>query len=262
MGTNNEQLLNDPAYLGNRHARVRGQRYDDFIDEYVTAASKLFPKALLHWEDFGPGNGRRILDLYRDRVCTFNDDLQGTGAITLAAVLGAVRVAGTRLRDQRIVIFGAGTAGVGIADQLRDAMVRDGIDRDAATRQVWCVDRQGLLTDEMTDLRDFQAPYARTVAEVAGWRGPGPIGLTQVVTNVKPTMLVGTSTVHRAFTEEIVREMAGHVNRPIILPLSNPTERIEAMPDQLIAWTEGRGLTLRTDPRARTSGTRRADRRH
>jgi malate dehydrogenase (oxaloacetate-decarboxylating) len=175
-------------------------------------------------------------------VCTFNDDLQGTGAITLAAVLGAVRVAGTRMRDQRIVIFGAGTAGVGIADQLRDAMVRDGIDRNAATRQVWCVDRQGLLTDDMKDLRDFQGPYARPVSEVAGWQGQGPIGLKQVVANVKPTILVGTSTAHRAFTEDIVREMARHVERPIIFPLSNPTERIEAMPDQLIEWTDGRGL--------------------
>jgi malate dehydrogenase (oxaloacetate-decarboxylating) len=242
VGTDNEQLLNDPDYVGNRHARVRGKRYDDFIDAYVTAASKLFPKALLHWEDFGPSNGRRILEGYRDRVCTFNDDLQGTGAITLAAVLGAVRVAGTRMRDQRIVIFGAGTAGVGIADQLRDAMVRDGVDRDTATRQVWCVDRQGLLTDDMKDLRDFQIPYARPVNEVAGWQGQGPIGLKQVVANVKPTILVGTSTAHRAFTEDIVRDMARHVDRPIIFPLSNPTERIEAMPDQLIKWTDGRGL--------------------
>jgi malate dehydrogenase (oxaloacetate-decarboxylating) len=241
-GTNNEELLNDPDYVGNRHPRVRGQRYDDFIDAYVNAATKLFPNALLHWEDFGPSNARRILERYRGRVCTFNDDMQGTGAITLAAALSAVRVARSRMRDQRIVVFGSGTAGIGIADQLRDAIARDGIDRNAATRQVWCIDKQGLLTDDMTDLRDFQTAYARPAGEVSGWARDGQVGLMEVVTNVKPTMLVGTSTVHRAFTEEVVREMARHVDRPIIFPLSNPTERIEAMPSDLIAWTEGRGL--------------------
>jgi malate dehydrogenase (oxaloacetate-decarboxylating) len=249
VGTDNEALLNDPWYVGNRHSRVRGQRYDDFIDAYVTTATRLFPHALLHWEDFGPSNARRILQRYRDRVCTFNDDMQGTGAITLAAALGAVRVAGVPMREQRLVIFGAGTAGVGIADQLRDAMVRDGADPDAATRQVWCVDKQGLLTDDMPNLRDYQVPYARPAAEVAGWRREGPTGdgsagieLAEVVAQVKPTMLVGTSTVHGAFTEQVVKEMARHVRRPIIFPLSNPTERIEAMPEQLINWTEGRAL--------------------
>jgi malate dehydrogenase (oxaloacetate-decarboxylating) len=242
VGTDNEDLLNDPDYVGNRHARVRGQRYDDFIDAYVRTATKLFPNALLHWEDFGPSNGRRILERYRERVCTFNDDMQGTGAIVLAAVLSATKVAGTRMRDQRIVIFGAGTAGVGIADQLRDAIARAGADRDAATRQIWCVDKQGLLTDDMTDLRDFQVPYARPASEVTAWRPDGRVGLKEAVANVKPTMLIGTSTVHRAFTEDIIREMARHVDRPIIFPLSNPTERIEAMPDQLISWTDGRGL--------------------
>jgi malate dehydrogenase (oxaloacetate-decarboxylating) len=244
VGTDNQELLDDPLYLGSRHRRVRGRRYDDFIDAYVTAATKLFPRALLHWEDFGPSNGRRILEHYHDHVLTFNDDMQGTGAIVLAAALSAVRVAGTPLREQRVVIFGSGTAGVGIADQLRDAMVRDGADPDAATRRVWCVDKQGLLTDDMRDLRDFQVAYARPAAEVAGWRrdDSGGVGLAEVVAQVKPTMLVGTSTVHGAFTEPIVREMARHVERPIIFPLSNPTERIEAMPDQLISWTDGRGL--------------------
>jgi malate dehydrogenase (oxaloacetate-decarboxylating) len=237
VGTDNQELLDDPLYLGSRHRRVRGRRYDDFIDAYVTAATKLFPRALLHWEDFGPSNGRRILERYHDHVLTFNDDMQGTGAIVLAAALSAVRVAGTPLREQRVVIFGSGTAGVGIADQLRDAMVRDGADPDAATRRVWCLDKQGLLTDDMRDLRDFQVAYARPAAEVAGWRrdDSGGVGLAEVVAQVKPTMLVGTSTVHGAFTEPIVREMARHVERPITFPLSNPTERIEAMPDQLIS---------------------------
>src|SRR5262249_8585922 len=223
-GTNNEDLLSDPDYVGNRHPRVRGQRYDDFIDRYVSAVTNLFPNALLHWEDFGPSNARRILDQYRGRLCTFNDDMQGTGAIALAAVLSAVRVARSRLRDQRIVIFGAGTAGIGIADQLRDAIARDGSDPHAATRQGWCIDKQGLLTDDMTDLRDFQTAYARPAGEVSGWARDGRVGLMEVVANVKPTMLIGTSTVHRAFTEDIIREMVRHVDRPIIFPLSNPTE--------------------------------------
>lgn len=242
VGTDNEQLLSDPDYLGNRHARIRGQRYDEFIDAYVRAATRLFPKALLHWEDFGPGNGRRILLRYRDRICTFNDDMQGTGGIVLAAALGAVRVSATPMREQRVVVFGAGTAGVGIADQLRDAMVRDGLDEAAATARIWCVDKQGLLTADMRDLRDYQAPYARSAAEVAGWHHGGGAGLAEVVANVRPTMLIGTSTVHRAFTEELITEMARHTDRPAVFPLSNPTERIEAMPGDLIRWTGGRGL--------------------
>ncbi|WP_405139708.1 NAD-dependent malic enzyme [Sphaerisporangium sp. NBC_01403] len=243
VGTDNEELLNDPFYVGNRHSRARGRRYDDFIDAYVTAATRLFPGALLHWEDFGPSNARRILSRYTGRIPTFNDDMQGTGAIVLAATLAAVRVTGTPPRDQRIVIFGAGTAGIGIADQLRDAMVRDGLDRETATRRVWAVDKQGLLTDDLRDLRDFQVPYARPAPEVADWdRDGNGIGLEEVVERVRPTMLIGTSTAHGAFTEKIVRAMAAGVDRPIIFPLSNPTERIEAMPADLIRWTDGRAL--------------------
>ncbi|MEV7014143.1 NAD-dependent malic enzyme [Streptosporangium sp. NPDC051022] len=243
VGTDNEALLNDPAYVGNRHSRVRGRRYDDFIDAYVTTATRMFPGAMLHWEDFGPSNARRILEKYTERICTFNDDMQGTGAIVLAAMLGAVRVSGTPMRDQRIVIFGAGTAGIGNADQLRDAMIRDGLDREEAVRRIWPIDKQGLLVDDMTDLRDFQQPYARPRDEVAGWpRGEHGISLAEVVKRVKPTMLLGTSTVHGAFTEKIVRSMAAEVERPIIFPISNPTERIEAMPADLIRWTDGRAL--------------------
>jgi malate dehydrogenase (oxaloacetate-decarboxylating) len=244
VGTDNQGLLNDPLYLGNRHSRVRGPRYDAFIDAYVRSATRLFPEALLHWEDFGPSNARRILERYRERVCTFNDDMQGTGAIVLAASLGAARVTGLPMRDQRLVVFGAGTAGIGIADQLRDAMVRDGASQDGATGRIWCVDRQGLLTDDMRDLRDFQAPYARPAAEVSGWKRDreSGIGLEAVVARAKPTMLVGTSTMHGAFTEQVITEMASHVDRPIIFPISNPTEKIEATPDQLIPWTDGRAL--------------------
>ncbi|SDX74975.1 NAD-dependent malic enzyme [Saccharopolyspora shandongensis] len=241
-GTDNQQLLDDPNYVGNRHHRVRGQRYDDFIDAYVSAATRMFPHALLHWEDFGPGNGRRILEKYTDRICTFNDDMQGTGAIALAGLLGALEVAQTPVRDQLVVIFGAGTAGIGIADQLRDAMARDGLDRETAIRRIWAVDRQGLLTDDMSDLRDFQVPYARPASEVADWRRDGGVGLAEVVARVRPTMLVGTSTAHGAFTEDVVQEMTAHVQRPIIFPLSNPTERIEAMPADVIRWSGGKAL--------------------
>ncbi|AWS48884.1 NAD-dependent malic enzyme [Streptosporangium sp. 'caverna'] len=243
VGTDNEQLLNDPLYVGNGHSRVRGQRYDDFIEAYVSVATRLFPNAMLHWEDFGPSNARRILEKYTGRISTFNDDMQGTGAIVLAAMLGAVRVSGTPMRDQRIVVFGSGTAGIGIADQMRDAMVRDGLDRETATRRIWAVDKQGLLIDDMADLRDFQAPYARPASEVGDWRGEGDrIGLCEVVERVRPTMLLGTSTVHGAFTEKIVRAMAAGADRPIIFPISNPTGRIEAMPADLIRWTDGRAL--------------------
>ena len=160
-----------PLYIGNRHARIRGERYDAFIDAYVKAVTKLFPSALLQWEDFAPGNGRRILEKYRDQICTFNDDMQGTGAITLAAAISAVRVCGTPLRNQRVVIFGAGTAGIGIADQIRDAMVREGLSKEDAARRFWCVDRQGLLTTDMAgQLRDYQAAYARPAAESKGWK--------------------------------------------------------------------------------------------
>ncbi|GAB1824020.1 oxaloacetate-decarboxylating malate dehydrogenase [Herbidospora sp. RD11066] len=234
VGTDNEGLLNDPTYVGNRHARVRGGRYDDFIDAYVTTVTGMFPGAMLHWEDFGPSNARRILERYTGRICTFNDDMQGTGAIVLAAMLGAVRVSGVPMRDQRIVVFGSGTAGIGIADQLRDAMIRDGLDHDTATRRIWPIDRQGLLTEDMKDLRDFQRPYARPAGEGGG--------LEEVVERVKPTMLLGTSTAHGAFTEKVVRAMAAGVERPVIFPVSNPTERIEAMPADLLTWTDGRAL--------------------
>ena len=203
VGTNRESLLDDPTYIGNRHARIRGERYDAFIDAYVHAVTTMFPKALLQWEDFAPGNGRRILEKYRDRVCTFNDDIQGTGAITLAAAISAVRVCGTPLRNQRVVIFGAGTAGIGVADQIRDAMVREGLSKEDATRRFWCVDRQGLLTAEMAgQLRDYQVAYARPAAESRGWKHDGDgngVSLAEVVHRVKPTMLVGASTALRQF---------------------------------------------------------------
>jgi malate dehydrogenase (oxaloacetate-decarboxylating) len=245
VGTDRESLLNDPLYVGNRHSRVRGERYDQLIAAYVENAGRLFPDALLHFEDFGPSNARRILNEYRGDARIFNDDLQGTGAITLAAVLAGLRVAGSRPSEQRVVIFGAGTAGVGIADQVRAVMISDGLSEDEATHRFWLVDKQGLLVDDMSDLRDFQQPYARPRSEVSGWKteaGDGSIGLYDVVANVHPTIIVGTSTAGGAFTEQILREMAAHVRRPLIFPLSNPTERIEAVPADAIKWTDGRGL--------------------
>ncbi|MDN5858481.1 MAG: NAD-dependent malic enzyme [Pseudonocardia sp.] len=244
VGTDNEFLLNDPLYVGLGRARVRGKAYDALIERYVTEATRRFPGALLHFEDFGPSNARRILGEYADSACIFNDDMQGTGAITLAAVLAGVLVAGVNLAEQKVLVFGAGTAGVGIADQLRDAMVRAGAGVDAATRQVWLVDAQGLLFDDMSDLRDFQVPYARPAAERASFTAgtDGRVDLASAVSVVHPTVLVGTSKQGGAFTEAIVRDMAAHVARPLIFPLSNPTEKIEAHPADLIAWTDGRVL--------------------
>jgi malate dehydrogenase (oxaloacetate-decarboxylating) len=243
VGTDNETLLNDPLYLGNRHARVRGAAYDAFIDKYLKTVSSLFPQALLHFEDFGPGNARRILTTYREKYRIFNDDMQGTGAITLAALLSAVKVTGVPMREQRLLVFGAGTAGVGIADQIRDAMVRDGASASQARAQVWLVDQQGLLTTDMTGLRDFQQPYARESREVRGWAsGAGTASLLDAVRGARPTILLGTSTVPGAFTQEVIEAMSAAVERPIVFPISNPTSRIEAMPADVIAWSKGKAL--------------------
>lgn len=251
MGTDNLALLNDEMYLGNRHTRVRGQRYDELIDAYVTAATRLFPNAMLHWEDFGASNARRILNRYADQVCTFNDDMQGTAAVVLAAAFAAVRAAGQRMRDQRVVIHGAGTAGLGIADMLRDVMVREGLPVEEAGRRFYALGRNGLLTEGQTArMYDFQLPYARPAGEVAGWStaADGGAGLADVVANVRPTMLIGTSTQAGAFGEAIVKDMAAHVERPIIMPLSNPTSKAEALPEDLIRWTDGRALVATGSP--------------
>lgn len=251
VGTNRKSLLEDPLYLGTPHARVPEDVYDRFIDTYVTAATKLFPNALLHWEDFGPANARRILARYKDRILTFNDDVQGTGAVNLAAVLGALRVTDQTLAAQRVVIFGAGTAGIGIADQLTKAMTGAGMNPAEAAGRFWCVDQHGLLTDAMGDLRDFQRPYARSASEVSSWqRDPqiAGIDLAEVVRRVEPTILIGTSGRPGAFTEPIVCEMARHVERPVILPMSNPTSLSEATPADLIEWTSGRALVATGSP--------------
>jgi malate dehydrogenase (oxaloacetate-decarboxylating) len=255
VGTNNQDLLHDPLYLGLAHPRVQRAAYDAFVDEYVAVVTRLFPNALLHWEDIGTSNARRILGRWRDSALTFNDDMQGTGAVNLAALLSALRVAGMSALDTRLVIFGAGTAGIGIADQFRDQLVASGLSPAEATGHIWCVDRHGLLVADYPDMLDFQRSYARPAAEVAGWsRAPGeyagyrPISLAEVVRRVRPHVLVGTSGVYAAFTEEIVREMARHVARPVILPLSNPTQLCEARPADLLAWTDGRALVATGSP--------------
>jgi malate dehydrogenase (oxaloacetate-decarboxylating) len=256
VGTNRESLLKDPMYVGNRHPRIRGERYESFIDAYVETVTRLFPNALLQWEDFSPGNGRRILEKYRNRISTFNDDMQGTGTITLAAAVSAVRVCGSPMRNQRVVILGAGTAGLGIADQIRDAMMREGLSHEDASARFWLVDTGGLLTDDMGErLHDYQAPYARPSGEVRRWkrrRSDGTsheiIDLAETVRQVRPTMLIGASTAAGAFTEDVVRDMAKHCERPIIFPLSNPAPLAEATPADLIAWTEGRALIATGSP--------------
>ena len=252
VGTNRQSLLQDPMYIGNRHARIRGERYDAFIDAYVETVTRLFPNALLQWEDFAPGNGRRILEKYRYGISTFNDDMQGTGAITLAAVVSALRVCGTPMRNQRIVIVGAGTAGVGIADQVRDAITREGFSREEAATRFWLVDTDGLLIDDMGErVRDYQAPYARPAAEVKRWKrngADGAIDLAEVVHQVRPTILIGASTSAGVFTEAVVREMAKHCDRPVIFPLSNPAPTAEATPADLLAWTDGRALIATGSP--------------
>ena len=242
-GTDNQQLLDDPAYLGNRHPRVRGERYDAFIAEYLRVASELFPQALLHFEDFGPSNARRILERYRGTYRIFNDDMQGTGAIVTAAVISGMKVTGTSFADQRLVVYGAGTAGTGMADQIHAGMVRDGLSDAEARSRIWLIDRDGLVTDDMPDLPDYQQVYARPAADVADWeRGARGIGLLEVVRRVRPTILIGTSTDHGAFTQDVIEALCVGADRPIVLPLSNPTERIEVMPADVIAWSGGRAL--------------------
>jgi malate dehydrogenase (oxaloacetate-decarboxylating) len=244
VGTNRESLRNDPLYIGNRHARIRGAQYDAFIDSYIRIATRLYPHALIQWEDFAPDNGRRILDRYRGQFCTFNDDMQGTGAITLAALISATRVCGTPLRNQRVVILGAGTAGIGIANKIRNAMVLEGLSREGAAAHIWFVDRHGLLTTGMGEtLRDYQVPYARPAAESKGWKHDGNgIGLAEVVRRVQPTILIGASAAPETFTEAIVRDMAAHTARPIIFVLSHPQANAEATPHDLVAWTDGQAL--------------------
>lgn len=250
VGTNNQTLLDDPLYLGWRNPRISGPEYERFVDKFVTAIKAEFPNVFLHWEDFGRKNARRNLDRYRKEISTFNDDIQGTGVVTVAALLAAVRATHTALADQKIIIFGAGTAGVGIADQICDAMIRNGIDEEHARKSFWLLDRSGLITQKSVTLSPEQQRYARDPEEIVNWvrNEPNYTSLEDVVRNVQPTVLIGTSTSYGAFTETIVKEMAAHVDRPIIFPLSNPTEKSEAAPADLIYWTNGKALIATGSP--------------
>ncbi|MBW0012672.1 NAD-dependent malic enzyme [Mycobacterium sp.] len=247
VGTDNEQLLQDPFYLGNRHARRRGEQYDAFIKRYIETAHQLFPRAILHFEDFGPINARKILQAYGNDYCIFNDDVQGTGAVVVAAVYGGCHVTGVPLRDQKTVVFGAGTAGIGVADQIRDAMVADGATPEQAASQIWPIDKQGLLFDDMNDLRAFQVPYAKNRHQL-GVSGEDRVGLVDAIKLASPTVLLGSSAVFGAFTQEVVEAMTASCERPMIFPLSNPTSRMEAMPADVLQWSGGKALITTGTP--------------
>lgn len=249
VGTNNPHLLNDPMYLGWRHERITGQEYDDFVAAFVQAITTQFPSIYLHWEDMGRDNARRILTRYRNTICTLNGDMQSTGVVALASVLAGVQASGIPLRNHRIVILGAGTAGVGIADQIHDALRRTGLNENEACACIWLIDKQGLLI-KGNNLLPFQEPYARSKEELASWtlRNANDISLYDVVNNAKPTILIGCSTAAGAFNEEIVKLMATQVDRPIIMPLSNPTSLSEAKPEDLLKWTQGNAIIATGSP--------------
>ena len=250
VGTDNEELLGDPLYLGWRHERVRGQEYDDFIEAFVQAVIEEFPNVLLQWEDFSKNNATRLLERYRDRLCTFNDDIQGTGAVTLAGFLAAMDVIGSKISKQQIVMLGAGSSATGISDQIVSAMMSEGLTQREARSAIWLVDSHGLVHTGRRGLEPFKQKYAQDTARVSDWQSADPdrITLLDVIRNVKPSILIGTSAQPGAFTEELIREMAKHVERPVIFPLSNPTSKSEAVPEDLINWTDGRALVATGSP--------------
>ncbi|HYP29532.1 MAG TPA: NAD-dependent malic enzyme [Blastocatellia bacterium] len=250
VGTDNQSLLDDSLYLGWRHERVRGAEYDDFINSFVESVKQKFPGVLLQWEDFSRSNARRLLDRYKDEVCSFNDDIQGTGAVTLAGLLSAVKAVGTGMSEHRTVIFGAGSAGTGVADQIVSALKSEGLSEEEARARIWMIDVAGLLYEGRGGLEPFNEMYAQPIERVQSWEveRPGHIPLEDVVRNVRPTILIGTAAQPGAFTREIVTEMASHVERPIIFPLSNPTSKSEAAPSDLIYWTDARALVATGSP--------------
>ena len=243
VGTDNEERLNSPLYIGWRHPRIRGEEYDSFIDAFVTGVKKRWPNVLLQWEDFAGSNAARLLARYRDQLCTFNDDIQGTAAVAAATLISAMNVTGVPLEEQRIAVVGFGTAGIGIASLLVQFMQDKGLTPEEARKRFYGVGRYGLITECTKMIRPEQLPYARKNTEVQGWRQPnGEISLLDLIQHAKPSVLIGVSGQAGAFTEEAVREMAKHTIRPVIFPLSNPTSRSEATPQNLMDWTEGRAL--------------------
>ena len=250
VGTNNTERLNDPEYLGWRHERITGQDYFDFVDQFVQAVRQELSGTCLQWEDFATPHARPILQHYRDQLLTFNDDIQGTSAVALGAILGAVKVTGKTIKEQQIVMLGAGSAGIGVADGLREAMKGEGLSEQDARSRFWVIDKDGLLHSGRKDLSSEQNVYAQPESRVSGWprTSNGHIGLADVIGKIDATILIGLSTVGGAFSESIVREMARKVERPIIFPLSNPTTKSEAKADDLIRWTDGRALVASGSP--------------
>ena len=250
LGTNNEDRLEDPTYIGWREHRIRGKKYDDFIEQFVQAVMKRFPDVLLQWEDFASVDAAPILTRYQDRLCTFNDDIQGTAAVATGTILSAVEVTKSVLTDARIVILGAGSAGLGITTQLRRTMVREGLSEEEAKKRCFVIDQNGLLCDDRDDLNETLKPLAQNRTDLSAWDcgTAESIGLADVVRNVKPNVLVGVTGVAGLFTEAVIRDMAAHVDRPIIFPLSNPTSRAEATPADLLTWTDGKALVATGSP--------------
>ncbi|MBS1186477.1 MAG: NAD-dependent malic enzyme [Burkholderiaceae bacterium] len=246
VGTNNKERLADPLYIGARHQRVRGKEYDDFVEAFVQAVMKRWPDIMLQWEDFGKMNANRLLDKYKDRLCTFNDDIQGTAVVAIATLLAAIKETGVPLKDQRVVLQGGGQAGCGIAALMAEAMIKEGLSKEEAYKRFYIIDINGLLKEDTPDLEDFQKVFRHKNADLAGWKLDNPesgkITLADTVRNVGPTVMVGVSAVAGTFTEAIIRDMASKVERPIVFPLSNPTEKVEARPEDIIRWTDGRAL--------------------
>ena len=239
-GTNREELLNNPMYLGNRHERVRGEKYDAFIDQFVQTAGKLFPKLYLHWEDFGRSNAADILNRYKKEIPTFNDDIQGTGIVVLGGIFGALDITGEKLTDQVYLCYGGGSAGAGIADRVHAEMVAEGLSPEEAYKRFFMIDKQGLLFDDMEDLTPAQKPFAKKRSD---FEGKGDMtSLLEVIKTVKPTILVGTSTNPGAFTKEVVEAMCENTERPVIFPISNPTKKLEATAQQVIEWSDGKAF--------------------
>nr|BFD66002.1 NAD-dependent malic enzyme [Bdellovibrio sp. HAGR004] len=249
VGTNNQQLLNDPLYMGWRHPRITGQEYEDFVDAFVQAVKRRWPNVLLQFEDFAQKNASPLLRKYRDEICCFNDDIQGTAAVTLGSLIAASRAAGGKLRDQRVVFLGAGSAGCGIAEQIVLQMKQEGLSDSEARARIYMVDRYGLLTDKMPNLLDFQSALVQKHQDIAHWETQGDeISLLETVRNARPTVLIGVSAQPGLFTEEIIRTMHQHCPHPIIMPLSNPTSRVEAVPADILRWTDGAALVATGSP--------------
>lgn len=255
VGTNNQERLQDPLYVGWRHERITGQHYLDFVEEFVTAVQEELPDVCLQWEDFASTHARQLLETYRDRLLTFNDDIQGTAAVALGALLGALNATGQTLGEQQVVLLGAGSAGMGVADYLRAAMIKQGLSDDEARSRIYLIDKEGLLHDGRTDLLTEQIPYAHPWSRVADWSETrqGNIGLAEVINEVRVTLLIGLSAVTGAFTQAIVEKMASRVECPIIFPLSNPTSQAEATAEDLIHWTSGKALVATGSPFAPVS---------